>query len=308
MLEPSTQTKIVTANLTAEKLSSLPVRTITREDLNATLPQGVEKIGAEAMLAQQREIDPGVVPEEFADFSSRYLFPDIVLSDNDVPDVSYLRIVEFKNPENVIFPTSALAGGKINGVANNRFKQILITQLSEQKSERFQLTETNEHFTLNFFGDRAQILNIAGYLKNTIDNPWTINMIYLWEGLMRGTMLAENRTILELYCNNVLYRGYPTGLNITKIADGERIAQFQMQFIVWKRISVRAVQIAPIAPLDSLPSIGTGADSSDPNFVGPDPPTGLPSVPEPVDPVVGSLVDFLTSDSSRVDPYGRSRI
>jgi len=121
------------------------------------------------------------------------------------------------------------------GVTPNKFKQFILTQIHEAKQERSQLQETSDKFTLNFFGQRAQMINISGFLKNSPENPWTLNMIYAWDNYMRGSVLAENGWICELYCDNVFYRGYPTGFSLGKIAGTELIAQFHMQFIVWER-------------------------------------------------------------------------
>ena len=180
--------------------------------------------------------------DDYNDFQARYLMPDSDRVVGDQPNIGYLRIVMAAKPTEVVFPAPntimGLKGGITGvypGVVGNRFKQFILTHISDSFQERVQVTETSAKPVINFFGSRMQVLPIIGMLKNSAENPWTTNMVYLWEKYMSGSVLAEKGWIAEFYCNHVLYRGYPINFNMSISADRGVLAQFDMQLAVWER-------------------------------------------------------------------------
>ena len=169
-----------------------------------------------------------------------------------------------------------------HGIAGGRFKQFILTHITDSFQERVQVTETSAKSVINFFGSRMQALPIGGMLKNSAENPWTTNMVYLWEKYMSGSMLAEMSWIAEFYCNHVLYKGYPINFNMSVGADRDIIAQFDMQLAVWER-TPQMVSGASYAPLNvpahitwppNLPNV----DATDPDM---SPGLNWPSTPPP---------------------------
>jgi len=238
------------APLSLPNLSLSPADALAKLESNMSEAAKKESEGRELLNLDANDYD---------DFGVRYITADNFFGGNDTPNISFIRIVEFKDPSKVIFPGASLPGNlnkgtsltdlpyhgatyknTLVGVAGNRFKQFILTQLHESKQERMQLQENSEKFTLNFFGQRAQMITISGTLKNSPENPWTLNMIFAWDNYMRGSVLAEKGWICELYCDNVFYRGYPVNFTLGKIGGMDMIAQFTMQFVVWERKVTRA--------------------------------------------------------------------
>lgn len=185
-----------------------------------------------------------------ADYNNRYVSLDAPYNNNDARDVAFFRIIDIKkqnvttvstNPSNVIFPN--YEGWAAPGISKNKFRQMIITQTSVPSQERMQIVETSETFNLLFYGKKPEVLSIGGILKNTADNPWSTNMVFIWDELMRGTKLAENGWIFEIFIDNELFRGYPFGFTRSKIAPSEYIVSFNFSLIITDRISLRSDDI-----------------------------------------------------------------
>jgi len=211
-------------------------------DYISGLPNAMVIPDINSMLPRKSSFDTA----EYDDNRARYLMPDSPYDSDDAPRISYLRIVRNDDKGKVVFPsllsrTELERGAGYSGMTtgtsshHNRFKQFILTGINDTFQERVQISETSEKPVINFFGDRLKMLPISGMLKNSIENPWTTNMIYLWENYMRGTKLAENNWIAEFYCNNALYRGYPVNFALSIQAGNDLVAQFSLQLAVVER-------------------------------------------------------------------------
>lgn len=171
------------------------------------------------------------------DYNNRYVSIDSPLRRNDSRDIAFFRIVTNDSKHDPIFPNFGAAYPQ-PGMTANKFKQFILLQLGEASKERMQIVETSQDFQVLFFNKKPEFLSISGILKNTIDNPWNVNMIFLWDNLMRGTKLVENGWILQFYADGQLYYGYPFEFNRSKIAPNDFTVQFGLTFIVTDRINL----------------------------------------------------------------------
>lgn len=174
------------------------------------------------------------------DYNNRFISIDAARHSHDSSDISFLRIVKasdtkFWKKNDQVFPNydSYVAPG----ISKTKFRQFILLAMSEASQERMQIVETSEEYQLLFYGKRPEILQIQGILKNTIDNPWSMNMLFLWDNYMRGTKLAEDGNILQLYVGGDLYSGYPFGFQRSKAAPNDFIVNFSFSFIVKDRLS-----------------------------------------------------------------------
>lgn len=170
------------------------------------------------------------------DYNNRYVSIDSPFRRNDSRDIAFFRIVTNDLNHTSIFPN--FDGYPQPGITRNKFKQFILLQLNESSKERMQIVETNQDFQLLFFNKKPEFLSISGVLKNTIDNPWNVNMIFLWDNLMRGTKLVENGWILQFYADGQLYYGYPFEFNRSKIAPTDYTVQFNFMFVTTERINL----------------------------------------------------------------------
>ena len=167
------------------------------------------------------------------DYNSRFISVDALDASDTAEDIAFFRIVDTKNDNAIIFPKSI--NSNLPGVSANKFRQFILTSLSEPTQERVQILENSLNFSLNFFGTKPQILQISGFLKNTIMNPWNMNMIFLWENLMRGSVLAEKGYLFQMYSGKVLYSGYPIAFQRNKVAGQDFIVTFNTSIVVTKK-------------------------------------------------------------------------
>jgi hypothetical protein len=176
------------------------------------------------------------------DYNNRYFSIDAPIRSNDAADVAFFRIVNANDPKTIIFPNyqnQYIAPG----ISQNKFRQFILMSLGEASQERMQIVETSEDFQLLFYGRRPEVLQIQGILKNTMDNPWNMNMLFLWDNYMRGTKLAEQGNILQLYADRNLYSGYPFGFQRSKVAPNDFIVTFSFSLIVKERLSSEQIYI-----------------------------------------------------------------
>lgn len=169
------------------------------------------------------------------DYENRYVSMDAHNRTNDAADVAFFRIVKANDMRTLVFPN--YENYEMPGISKTKFRQFILLALSEASQERMQIVETSEDFQLLFYGKRPEVLQIQGVLKNTLDNPWNMNMLFLWDNYMRGTKLAEQGNILQLYADKELYSGYPFGFQRSKAAPNDFIVNFSFSFVVKERLS-----------------------------------------------------------------------
>jgi hypothetical protein len=171
------------------------------------------------------------------DYNNRYVSIDSPLRRHDSRDIAFFRIVTNDANHTTIFPNFR-GDYPQPGITSNKFKQFILLQLGEASRERMQIVETNQDFQVLFFNKKPEFLTLSGILKNTIDNPWTVNMVFLWDNLMRGTKLVENGWILQFYVDGQLYYGYPFEFQRSKIAPNDFSVQFSLTLIVTDKINL----------------------------------------------------------------------
>lgn len=156
--------------------------------------------------------------------ASRFFSADIpnFYSGDNNDGIASFRIITNDLNKTQVFPAG-----------DSKYTSFIVTDYNDSKSERFQIVENSDSFTLNFFkGQRPVILPIRGILKNSQDNPWNLQMVSLWDKLMRGSQLAKNGYIMELFLGEEFYLGYPLTFQRGRASGFDVIVNFSMQFIV----------------------------------------------------------------------------
>ena len=169
------------------------------------------------------------------EYNSRYSSLDIKAYHEDGSDIAFLRIIKAVSRAQV-FPDIRMTS--LGGISKNKFKQFIVTQTSLQHQERMQIVETNKEYQVLFFGIKAEILQVGGILKNTIDNPWSMNMVFLWDELMRGTELVKKGNVCQLYIDGELFEGYPFNFTRSKAAGSDNLVSFGFQFLIRERFAI----------------------------------------------------------------------
>ena len=123
-------------------------------------------------------------------------------------------------------------------MGRSKFRQFILSGISHPNQERMQIVENSDTFQVLFYGKKPEILQINGILKNTKYNPWSTNMLFLWDELMRGTKLAEKGWIFQLYIDGELFTGYPFSSNRGKNAGTDFIVPFSFALVVVNRLNL----------------------------------------------------------------------
>ena len=177
-----------------------------------------------------------VDPSDQSDFDSRYVSIDAPFYNGDQPSISFFRILNTKTtPMKQVFPKA----NSQPGITETKYKQFILSSVNTGSAERMQIVETSQEFQVLFYGKKPEMLNLSGVLKNTVDNPWTANVVFLWDEMMRGTALVEAGNIMELYIDGDVYRGYPFNFNRSKISPTDFIVSFSMSFLIKDRYQTK---------------------------------------------------------------------
>lgn len=169
------------------------------------------------------------------DYNNRYISLDAPIRSNDASDVAFMKITKNEaGYSKIIFPNFELY--KQPGIAKNKYRQFIVTQFTTASQERMQIVEMPDSFQVLFFNKKPEFVTISGILKNTVDNPWSMNMVFLWDELMRGTKLVENGNILHLYIDRDLYIGYPFNFQRSQVAPNDYMVSFSFNMVVKEKI------------------------------------------------------------------------
>ena len=201
-----------------------------------TLQQSLQIMSGPGLTKVEDSASTPLVDEYDAEeYSSRYTSIDFRPESEDGSGISFLRIIDATTRETV-FPKFSPSNVPGQGLTPSKFKQFILTQFNTASQERMQIIETNEDFQVIFANQKPQVIQLSGVLKNTADNPWTMNMIFLWDNLMRGTRLVEKNSICQIYIDGELFSGYPFAFQRSKAAGGgDLICSFGMSFLVRSR-------------------------------------------------------------------------
>jgi len=171
-----------------------------------------------------------------ADFDARYISLDSLRADEDGSDLSYIRILSFKDGKfgNQIFPRSS--------GASSTYKEFIVTQLTPvNSSEKLQIIKTNKTLQIYSYDSNFEVFNIQGILKSTLTDNWDIAMVLLWDNLLRATKLIEMNAIMEFGYESNIYWGYPMNFQTQKSSSSQYVVGYSMQFIVVKRSILKSV-------------------------------------------------------------------
>lgn len=167
------------------------------------------------------------------EYESRYTSLNLKAYPEDGRNISFMRVIKLGTRE-VLFPKNMVNPG----ITDSKFKQFILMQKNIASSERLQVVEWGKDFQALFFDRKPEYLQLAGMLKNTIDCPWTMNMIFAWDEYFRGTRLVEQGAICQLYIDGEIYEGYPFNFSRSKVAPNDFMVTFSMSFLIRERIQI----------------------------------------------------------------------
>jgi len=165
--------------------------------------------------------------QDFANFKSRYISLDTFDASEDGEALAYIRALKFKN---------GMFGAQVfPSITDSKYKNFIIGGVGSNLVEKAQILKTNNTLQIYAFDSQVEVLNINGFLKSTIQDPWDTAMIMLWDELLRLTKLIQLGLIVEFGYQDKVYWGYPISFPWQKSSNSQYVASFSMQFVVVKR-------------------------------------------------------------------------
>lgn len=106
--------------------------------------------------------------------------------------------------------------------------------------EKFQLLESFGSANISFFGESARVYSFSGmavdYASSDPNNTGKYfhqsSLIKMYNDVLRGTQLVQNRRIAIMKVMNHLIYGYPINMNVGYSGAGDNVAQFGLQWVV----------------------------------------------------------------------------
>lgn len=129
--------------------------------------------------------------------------------------------------------------------ANNTIKystnKFYLTGMQFSYKERAQLLDTFQGENISFFGESVKVYNFTGLAVDyaSSSKPYSkffhqSSLIDFYNNYLRGTLLVKSGGIAVLKVLNHLIYGYPLNLNVTYDANLDKLAQFQMSWVINK--------------------------------------------------------------------------
>jgi hypothetical protein len=115
-------------------------------------------------------------------------------------------------PDGQFMPVIDAAGEEYSVETNSgmttAYSNFFIQSVSEQRQEKQQIVETFGDSLIFFFGEAPRMLQVSGYLLNTIDFNWRAEFWENYDRYFRGTRLVELGARLYLMYDDIIVEGY----------------------------------------------------------------------------------------------------
>ncbi len=179
----------------------------------------------------------------------------------DIPNKDHTLNLEQIEAPAFIFITSALSTDPSIKFMTNKF---FLESIAKPKMERFQILETFGDSKLLFFGERTKVYTIGGMLLEGLDSTqlddqiiqlqdqkdqnmaiqlrnqyrWSTGLQTFWDNNLRGSLLAENGYVANLYTERALLTGYPLQLQVARDTNSPFLVNFQMSWAIFSEIFI----------------------------------------------------------------------
>jgi len=146
--------------------------------------------------------------------------------------------------------SSSASGSTVSAMFNRFF----ITDIAEERSEKIQITETFGDPDIKFFGNKIKIYSFAGVLLEAWSSGsvspfgfglqdasgpeykykylWASSLAHMYDNVMGGSKLAENKEIVVMMIGNHLIEGYPMNLSLRENANRPNLKNFAFNLVV----------------------------------------------------------------------------
>ena len=115
---------------------------------------------------------------------------------------------------------------------SNQFTNFFLTSVDVSYNEKVQIMTTfGDGNVVYYFGKQPVMFNIQGILFDTIDQDWFTRFHALYEVALRGSRLAQNFELLELFLPNLRLVGTLANFHHSQDSSNDSVVHFSVQFI-----------------------------------------------------------------------------
>jgi hypothetical protein len=121
------------------------------------------------------------------------------------------------------------SGGVFRGTG---YIDFLLQNVEHAFEEKAQTVETlADNYVVYYFGAAAVPWVFSGALLNTREDDQAMNMLRMYQTMLRGTQLAKRRKLVSLRFNNMIVSGSIMNLHMGLTADNESVMPFNFQLL-----------------------------------------------------------------------------
>lgn len=114
----------------------------------------------------------------------------------------------------------------------------LLQDISEPRSEKFQIYDTFGRSFIFFFGKRPEIYTYSGVLLNSRNFDWKRRFLSLYENYLRGTKSVEQKIRVRMSYEDVVREGYILSANISYSQSYLHYVLFNFTMFITRSINV----------------------------------------------------------------------
>lgn len=113
-----------------------------------------------------------------------------------------------------------------------QFKDFFLTNVQVAYDEKVQVMTTfGDNFVAYYFGRQPVVFNLSGIVFDTLDQDWFNKFFILYQTTLRGTQLARNFELVEIYLPNLRLVGTINSLQNSQDSSNDSTVTFSMQFL-----------------------------------------------------------------------------
>lgn len=124
----------------------------------------------------------------------------------------------------------------------NTFSYFILQDISINQQEKTHIFDLyGDNYVVYYLGRCPTTINLSGITIDDIENNWWYRFMIGYEQFLRGTALAEHKTLVEITTCNMQVIGTITSLSTRQSAERDTDVQFNMQMLV-KTIRYDAIE------------------------------------------------------------------
>lgn len=134
----------------------------------------------------------------------------------------------------------------LNVLGKCGYVDFILTNAVEEFEEKMQLvTLTGDNYVAYYFGRKPPIFSYSGMVYNTWQDDWRIQLLTLYDRLLRGSKVAQLRTVVKLYYDTIVVIGSIPNLRLELNSQSQLGAMFSFSFLVKEYIVIQKPINAP---------------------------------------------------------------